>query len=106
MSSPLGPITKKRRVAHYCKNVTEQLDGVLEKHHETLACVLGNSFIYGDEEERGRVSGTLSEIVDLVVEAKGSKKALAELLSPETHQNLLQSLRVPDWVLLYFINSK
>ena len=99
LRSPLGPITKKRRVANYCKNVTEQLDGVLEKYHETLACVLGNSFIYGDEEERGRMSGTLSEIVDLVVEAKGPKKALAELLSPETHQNLLQSLRVPDWVL-------
>ena len=30
------------------------------------------------------MSGNLSEIVDLVVEAKGSKKALAELLSPET----------------------
>lgn len=75
---------------------------MLEKYRETLACVLGNSFIYGDEEERGRVSDTLSEIVDLVVEAKGSKKALAELLSPETHQNLLESLRVPDWVLLYF----
>lgn len=57
---------------------------MLEKYRETLACVLGNSFIYGDEEERGRVSDTLSEIVDLVVEAKGSKKALAELLSPET----------------------
>ena len=97
LSSPLGPITKQRRVANYCKNVTEQLDGVLGKYHETLACVLGNSFIYGDEEERGRVSDTLSEIVDLVVEAKGSKKALAELLSPETHQNLLESLRIPDW---------
>ena len=45
---------------------------------------------------KGVVSGTLSEIVDLAVEDKGSKKALAELLSPEMHQNLLQSLRVPD----------
>ena len=53
-------------------------------------------------EERRRVSDTISGIVDLVMKAKGSKKGLAELLLPDTYQNLLEGLRVPDWVLLYF----
>ena len=42
-----------------------------EKYHETMACVLGNSFIYGDEEEKEKVSETISKVVNLVVEAKG-----------------------------------
>ena len=36
------------------------------------------------------------------MEARGAKKGLTELLLPTTHQRLLESMRVPDWVLLYF----
>lgn len=54
-----------------------------EKYHETMACVLGNSFIYGDEEEKEKVSETISKVVNLVLEAKGSKKGLADLLLPK-----------------------
>ena len=79
-------------MANHCQNVTEELDGILERFHETLACVLGNSFIYGGEEERRRVSDTISGIVDLVMKAKGLKKGLAELLLPDTYQNLLEGL--------------
>ena len=43
----------------------------VKKYHETMACVLGNSFIYGDEEEKEKVSETISKVVNLVVEAKG-----------------------------------
>lgn len=75
---------------------------MLDKYQETLACVLGNSFIYGGEAEQGKVAGTISGIVDFVMDAKGSKKGLAGLLLPDTYQTLLESLRVPDWVLLYF----
>ena len=36
------------------------------------------------------------------MDAKGSKKGLEELLMPETYQRVVESMRVPDWVLLYF----
>ena len=36
------------------------------------------------------------------MDVNGSKQALAELLVPETYQQFLESIRVPDWVLLYF----
>ena len=36
------------------------------------------------------------------MDAKGSRKGLSELLLPQTYQRILESLRVPDWVLLYF----
>ena len=36
------------------------------------------------------------------MDANGSKKGLTDILSPETHQRVLESARVPNWVLLYF----
>lgn len=89
-------------MAHESRKVTEELDGVLAKCHESLPCVLSNTFLYGGGEEKQKVSETLSEIVNLVMDAKGTKKGLTELLLPETYLRLLHSMKVPDWVLLYF----
>ena len=101
-SPSIGPTLKKRNVAQECRRVAVEVDRVLAKYHETLACVLGNSFLYGRDKEEGKISETLSKIVNIVMDAKGSKKGLSELLLPETYQRLLESVRVPDWVLLYF----
>jgi len=101
-SPSIGPTLKKRKVSQECRKVAVELDGVLAKYHETLACVLGNSFLYGSEKDKGNVSETLSEIVNLVMDVKGSKKGLEEVLLPETYQRVVESMRVPDWVLLYF----
>lgn len=98
----LGPTKKKRQVLKKCREVSSALDGVAEKYHETIASVLGNSFLYGTDEEKEKVRNTISEVVDMVMESSGSKKGLSELLSPETHARVFQSMRVPDWVLLYF----
>ena len=79
-----------------------ELDGVLEKYHETLACILGNSFLYGADAEKAKVSETISEVVSLVMDSHGVKKGVTDLLLPTTYQELLKSMCVPDWVLLYF----
>lgn len=64
--------------------------------------MLTYSLLYGKGEQKGKVSETISEIVNLVMNANGTKKALSELLLPNTYQRFSQSMRVPDWVLLYF----
>lgn len=102
LQSSLGPTRKKRKVAHECRKISEEIDGVLGKYHESLGCILGNSLLYGGDEQKVKVSETISKVVDLVMDATGSKQALAELLVPETYQRFLESMRVPDWVLLYF----
>ena len=102
LQSSLGPTRKKRKVAHECRKISEEIDGVLGKYHESLGCILGNSLLYGGDEQKGKVSETISKVVDLVMDTTGSKQALAELLVPETYQRFLESIRVPDWVLLYF----
>ena len=73
-----------------------------EKYHESIASVLGNTFLCGTSEERGKVRYTISEVIDLVMESKGTKKGLSQLLSPETQACIFESMRIPDWVLLYF----
>ena len=79
MNSSLGPINRKR-AANHCKEVTVHLESICEKYHKILACVLGSSFIYGSQEEQEKVSETISEIVNLVLQDIGSKKGLTELL--------------------------
>ena len=100
--SPLGSIIKKKQVAGQCRMIIADLNDLCDKYHESLACVLGNSFLYGNDSEKKDVSKTVSEILNLVMDSKGYKKGFSDLLLPETHQRLLESMRVPDWVLLYF----
>ena len=98
----LGSTTKKRLVLKRCREVNAALEDVSEKYHESIASVLGNTFLCGTTEERGKVRDTISEVIDLVMESKGTKKGLSQLLSPETLARIFESMRVPDWVLLYF----
>lgn len=43
-----------------------------------------------------KVRDIISNVVDLVMEAKGSKKGLADLFSSQMYQQISASLRVPD----------
>ncbi|XP_022807476.1 uncharacterized protein LOC111344507 [Stylophora pistillata] len=100
--SDLGTTNKKRQILKRCREIRAVLDDVSERYNESIAAVLGNSFLYGTDGERERVQGIISEVVDLVTKSKGSKNVLTELLLPETLENVFQSIRVPDWVLLFF----
>ena len=92
----MGPTRKKRQVRKKYREVSSALDSVSEKYHETIANVLGNSFLYRTDEVKETVGNTISEVVDLVMESSGSKKGLSELLSPKTHARVFQSMRAPD----------
>ena len=57
----------------------------------------------GTDGEREKVQGIISEVIDLIItKSKGSRNGLTELLSPQTLTNVIQSMRIPDWVLLFF----
>ena len=101
-SSNFGSTTKKRKLQKKCKEVMASLHDVSEKYGESISCVLANSFIFGNDAERFEVKDIISDVVEMIMEAKGSKKGLSELLSSETYGRIMRSMRVPDWVLLYF----
>jgi hypothetical protein len=48
------------------------------------------------------VRDTISNVVDIVMDANSSNKGLSNHLYPESYQAILNTVRVPDWVLLYF----
>lgn len=53
---------------------------------------------FGDPEAKAIVN----EIVEDVALKKGFKRTVEELVGDETFSLYVESLRVPDWVLLYF----
>jgi len=95
-----GSTTKKRKVQKKCKETMTSLHNVSEKYGESISCVLANSFIFGNDAERSEIKDIFSNVVEMIKEAKGSKKGLSELLSSETYGCIMKSTRVPDWVLL------
>ena len=98
----MGSTIKRTKVANYCRDVMASLNDVSEKYRESLSSVLGNAFVFGNKEKKGYVRDTISEVVDLVMDAQGTKKGLSELLSSSTYDRIVKSMRVPDWALLYF----
>ena len=74
----------------------------LKKIGESISCVLANSFIFGNDAERSKVIDIISDVVEMIMEARGSQKGLSELFTSEKYGCILKSMRVPDWVLLYF----
>lgn len=98
----LGSTTRKRKILKKCKEVMVSVNEVCQKYEESISYVLGNYFVFGGNADKEEVQDVISNVVDLVMEAKGAKKGLAEMFSSQTYQQIFASLRVPDWVLLYF----
>jgi hypothetical protein len=101
-NSPLGSTNKKRKVHSICRKVFGDLQDVSERYRETVGCVLGNHFVFGSDEDKDDVRDIVSETLEIVLEANASKKALLDVTHPETYERIMDSMRVPDWVLLYF----
>lgn len=57
-----------------CREVNVVLEDVFEKYYELIVFVLGNIFLCGISEERGKVRDIISEVIDLVMELNGIKK--------------------------------
>ena len=70
------------------------LNDVSKKYRESVSSVLGNTFIFGNENEKGQVQDTISEVVDMGLDAKGAKKGLSDLLSSSTYGRIMKSMRV------------
>ena len=53
---------------------------------------------FGDND----ATGLINDVMEDVASKKGVKRALQDLAGEETYAHYIESLRVPDWVLLFF----
>lgn len=98
-ASSLAPSVKTKRMNVKAEKVFRNLQDVAVKHRESLASVLGYLSCQGNSSE---VRDILGEIASKIAREKGVGKAVEAILSQQLYQDYLRSLRVPDWVLLYF----
>ena len=98
-SDLLTPVARKRRMNVKASSVFKELEDVAERHRESLASILGHLACC---EKKPEARDLLRQIVDLIAEEKGVKKAVRVILSDDTFHSFMQSMAVPDWVLLYF----
>ena len=94
INTPEKTLLLKKRA----KRVFQRVSDVCEQNRESLASILGNMCAFKDQQARGIVM----DVVDMVAEKRGIKDTIKELLSEETLDRYVNSMRVPDWVLVYF----
>jgi hypothetical protein len=80
------------------KKVLDRVNGICSEQRENLAAVLGNMCAFDDPESKA----IMNDVVEMVVVKRGVKRTVKELLGDDTMTQYIQSIRVPDWALLYF----
>lgn len=90
---------KKKKMTSKARNVFKELEDVADKHRESLASILGH-LVCCDKIPEAR--DLLGEIAAMIARERGVKVAVKVILSEEVFQTCMQSMAVPDWVLLYF----
>ena len=81
-SPSFGSTTKIRKVKQKSREVMASLSDVSERYGESIACVLGNCFIFRGETEKSEVSDLISEVVDLVIWPVGRGGAMGAPAPP------------------------
>lgn len=60
--------------------------------------VLSYLCAFGDDDAKGLIN----DVIEDVASRKGVKRAMQNLAGEETYAKYVESLRVPDWILLFF----
>ena len=76
----------------------KHVQDLCEQSQDNLSSVLSSMCTLGDPEAKAIVK----EIVQDVAVRKGVRKGVEELVGDETFSKYMESLRVPDWVVLDF----
>lgn len=74
------------------------IKNICERHRESLSNVLSYMCAFGDSE----ATVILNKIMENVAAKKGVKRTMLDLVGEGTYSKYVESLRVPDWILVYF----
>ena len=94
MDTPEKAFLIKKRSGRVIRDIKD----VCDKHRESLSTVLSNMCAFGDP----NTTAILNEVIEEVSVKKGVKRTVEDLVGEGTFEKYLETLRVPDWILLYF----
>ena len=99
--SPLGRVKKKKSIQERCRTILSDLNKFFDSINETLSSVCGHVITHGSDEDSEFVKHTLSELFSHVMKEKGAQSTILSLVNDEVTEELIKSMRVADWCLLY-----
>ena len=89
---------KKLLITKRGQRLIGELNALCDERRESLSTILSYLCAFGDQE----ATAVITDVIEDVSSKKGVKRAMEDLAGEETMEKFVESLRVPDWVLLYF----
>ena len=89
---------KKLLITKRGQQLIGQLQAVCEEKRESLSTVLSYLCAFGDQD----ATAVIQDVIEDVTCRKGVKRGIQDLAGEETYAKYVESLRVPDWILLFF----
>ena len=93
--------TKRRKIRERARSVIKELNRVCHAKGESLGSILGECCINGGK-DTAKAQEAVRSAFDIMIKEKGARATFSKLLSEETLDARVQSMRVPDWVLVLF----
>ena len=97
-NSDIDTPEKKLLITKRGQQLISRVNEVCEERRESLSTVLSFLCAFGDQD----ATGVINDVIEDVASRKGVKRAMKDLAGEETYAKYVESLRVPDWVLLFF----
>ena len=97
-NSDIDTPEKKLLITKRGQQLISRVNKVCEERRESLSTVLSFLCAFGDQD----ATGVINDVIEDVASRKGVKRAMKDLAGEETYAKYVESLRVPDWVLLFF----
>lgn len=97
-NSEIDTLEKELLIKKRGQQLISQVNVLHEEKGENLSTVLSYLCAFGDND----ATGLINDVIEDVASRKGVKRAIQDLAGEETYARYIESLRVPDWVLLFF----
>ena len=97
-NSDIDTPEKKLLITKRGQQLISRVNALCEERRESLSTVLSFLCAFGNQD----ATGVINDVIEDVASRKGVKRAMKDLAGEETYAKYVESLRVPDWVLLFF----
>lgn len=97
----LSPASKKRKIRETAVGLMEQMKKVCDAGGESIGSIIGECCLL--TKKVGRDARELfGKVMEIVAQEKGVREAFSKLIPEDVWEEKLKTMRVPDWIYLFF----